>query len=164
MYGRTKYSGPRTMLIGGSSDIPSIGGHVSQSRYCEIPRMLNPRRTGFERLPLFSGPRSGLRGAVCMSGPSSGTIGWGGTLAAFRTQSPHATIWIVRGAGIGDHPKRMDLGAPLSTLKDLVSANGSVGSLSGYTTLSRFGHFSTARLVRPTAARHARPVSVWQGV
>ena len=39
-----------------------------------------------------------------MSGPSSGPIGWGGTLAGFRrSQSPHATIWIVRGASIGDH-------------------------------------------------------------
>ena len=59
---------------------------------------------------------------------------------------------------------RMDLSRRLSTLKDLVSANGSVGALSGYTMLSRFGHFSTARLNRPTSARHGRPVSVRQGV
>ena len=49
-------------------------------------------------------------------------------------------------------------------LKDLVSASGSVGALSGYTMLSRFGHFSTARLNRLTSARHGCPVSVRQGV
>jgi len=136
----------------------------SQSRYCEIPQMLNPRRTGFERLPLFMWPGSGLRGAVCMSGPSSGPFGWGGTLAGFRkSQSPHATM----DCATRRHRRssnRMDLSARLSTLKDLVSANGSVGVLSGYRMLSRFGHFSTARLNRPTSARHGRPVSVRQGV
>ena len=32
---------------------PFDWGACSESRYCEIPQMLNPRRTGFERLPLF---------------------------------------------------------------------------------------------------------------
>ena len=76
----------------------------SQSRYCEIPQMLNPRRTGFERLPLFMWPRI-WASRCCMHERSQlRSDRLGGTLAGFRRcQSPHATIWIVRGAGIGDH-------------------------------------------------------------
>lgn len=46
-----------------------------------------------------------------------------GTLAGYRRQSPRATIWILRIAGVDDHLDRMDLGAPLSALEDFVYAN-----------------------------------------
>ena len=48
-----------------------------------------------------------------------------GTLAGYRGQSPRATIWILRVAGVDDHLDRMDLGAPVSALEDFVYANES---------------------------------------
>src|SRR5438874_8787164 len=36
---------------------PFDWGACLQSGYCEIPQMLNARRTGFERLPLFMWPQ-----------------------------------------------------------------------------------------------------------
>jgi hypothetical protein len=46
-----------------------------------------------------------------------------GTLAGYRGQSPRATIWILRVAGVDDHSDRMDLGAPVSALEDFVYAH-----------------------------------------
>jgi hypothetical protein len=46
-----------------------------------------------------------------------------GTRARYRAQSPRATIWILRIAGVDDHLDRMDLGAPVSALEDFVYAN-----------------------------------------
>ncbi len=83
---------------------PFDWGHVHRAGIAKYHRCSIPDAPGSNACRYLCGPGSGLRGAVCMSGPSSGPIGWGGTLAGFRTsQSPHATIWIVRGAGIGDH-------------------------------------------------------------
>ena len=144
---------------------PFDWGACSQSRYCEIPQMLNPRRTGFERLPLFMWPRI-WASRCCMHERSqlrSDRLGWHpGRVSKKAVATRHHLDCARRRHRRSSN--RMDLSGPLSTLKDLVSANGSVGALSGYTMLSRFGHFSTASLNRPTSARHGRPVSVRQGV
>src|SRR5438477_12866274 len=80
-----------------------------------------------------------------MSGRSSGPIGWGGTLADRFDKKSVATCHHLDCARRRHRrsSNRMDLSGRLSTLKDLVSANGSVGALSGYTMLSRFGHFDS---------------------
>ena len=110
---------------------PFDWGHVHRAGIAKYHRCSIPDAPGSNACRYLCGPGSGLRGAVCMSGPSSGPFGWGGTLAGFRkSQSPHATM----DCATRRHRRssnRMDLSARLSTLKDLVSANGSVGALSG---------------------------------
>ena len=110
------------VLIGASSDIPHWGACL-QSGYCEIPQMLNARRTGFERLPLSMWPQIWAP-RCCMHERSqlrSDRLGWHpGRVPKMSVATRHhldcARRWHRRSSN------RMDLSGRLSTLKDLVSA------------------------------------------